>query len=75
MEVRFTNGCSVNRVWSDAGTELIAVFQYEQNAVAFAKTQAADETRPDGVFYVVSNHYNGKITVVRRPMPAADGAK
>lgn len=77
MEPKFVNGSTVSRVWGDSSSELIAAFQYESNAVEFAKMAATDETRPTNVFYVVSCHLNGKITIVRPPeksLPAAKGS-
>jgi hypothetical protein len=48
----FVNGCSVSRFWHDGSGELLALFQYETDADAWAKSFP---WRPhfDGDHYIV----------------------
>jgi hypothetical protein len=72
MEARFTNGYSVNRVWSggtsdETSSELLAAFQYERDAEAFAMMKVAEDSEKDLDLcgYVISDHYSGKISIMR----------
>ena len=67
MEARFTNGSTVNRVWSDTSTELIAAFQYQNDAVAFAQLKLSEdiERKIANSHYIVSCTYSGKIEIIR----------
>jgi hypothetical protein len=72
MEVRLTNGATVSRVWSESfNTELVAGFQYEQDAMLFAQARAELDVKHKlaGSFYVVTNHYNGAVNIVRPVAP------
>lgn len=66
MEARFVNGATVTRVWSNEATELLGAFQYETDAIAFAKLKAEDETRPDTVRYFVYCHNKAKTTIIAK---------
>lgn len=67
MDVSFINGATVNRCYADDGTELLAHFQYESDAIEFAKMKLAEYAPHKLInsFYVVHNTYNGKMTMVR----------
>ena len=67
MEARFTNGATVNRIWSDGkSTELIAAFQYENDAISFAEARAAEDRENDfgPCSYAIHCTYSGKLTMV-----------
>lgn len=77
MEARFTNGASVARAYANedaTDTELLAVFQYETDAIAFARSRLADDAsrKWTGGFYVVSNHYSAQIKIFRHEAPKAE---
>ena len=67
MEARFVNGSTVNRCWGDCSTELMAAFQYEMDAIAFAKAKVADDAKHNlgPCDYAVHCTYSGKLTMVR----------
>lgn len=67
MEIRFNNGSTVNRCWGDESTELMAAFQYEGDAVAFAKAKIAEDAKHNlgPCDYAVHCTYSGKLTMVR----------
>ena len=72
MDLRFINGSSVNRCWGDESTELVAGFQYENDAIQFAKSKLAEDVARKWLesFYVVHDTCNGKMTVIRhKPSP------
>ena len=67
MEVKFSNGASVCRIWSDDKPELLAAFQYETDAINFAKMRLAEDRGARlSNWYVVSNHYSGALTIIRQ---------
>lgn len=73
MEARFTNGSTVNRVWSDGeSTELIAAFQYEGDAISFAKSRVEEDKKNQfgPCSYAVHCTYSGKLTMVGGAPPA-----
>lgn len=65
MQDRLPNGASVNRLWSDSKTELLAVFQYKNDAEEFAKFKLTQDNGRGwaGSSYVVSCSYSGRIEV------------
>lgn len=69
MEARITNAISVNRVWGDSEeSELLAVFQYERDAEAFARWRIEDDANHGygtSSFYVCSCGFSGKIKLFR----------
>lgn len=76
MDANFTNGASVARAYANedaSDTELLAVFQYETDAIAFARSKLADDAarKWTGGFYVVSNHYSAKVQIFRHQTPKA----
>jgi hypothetical protein len=78
MEIRFTNGAVVNRMYGN-GTEgeLIAAFQYESDAEAFAQAKLDDDARRKWFecHYLVCNTYDGKIKAFRHPPADGTAAK
>lgn len=65
MGACFTNGVTVSRAYSDTQeAELVAVFQYETDALDFAKARV-DREKDSSADYIISNHYSGKITILR----------
>jgi hypothetical protein len=74
MDAKFVNGATVTRVWSDEATELLAAFQYDTDAITFAKMKASDDSRPDSVRYHVYNHYTAKTTIIAPPKREARAA-
>lgn len=77
MEARFTNGSTVNRIWGDAGTELMAAFQYESDAIAFAGAKVAEDAKAGmgPCDYAVHCTYSGKLTIVRALKTAEGNSK
>lgn len=75
MEARFVNGSFVSRVWGDDSTELLAAFQYDSDAISFAEGKVAEDAKRAfaNSFYVVSNTYSGKITVLLAKTKKAEG--
>lgn len=69
MSVEIKNGASVSRMWGDDSGELLGAFQYASHAIAFAKLMAQDDTRPSTVYYVVTNHHDGEVRIVRSALP------
>ena len=68
MEVKLPNGCSVNRLWGDHSEgELLAAFQYDTDAVEFAKAKLAEDAKREmfDSFYAIASSYSGKIQVIR----------
>lgn len=65
IQERVPNGSSVNRLWSDNKTELLALFQYQTDAEAFAIAKVAeDEQRGwSDSRYIVTCTYSGCIKV------------
>lgn len=63
MQDRLPNGASVSRLFSDNKTELLAIFQYQTDAEAFAKSRLADDTAREwkGSTYIVACTYSGRI--------------
>ena len=76
MDFRITNGASVTRIWTDDNTEFLAAFQYETDAISFAKARAAEDRGTQMKnWYIVSSHYSGAVTIVRpQPQTAAEAA-
>lgn len=72
MDARFTNGSTVNRIWGDANTELMAAFQYERDAIEFATAKVQDDQKHGlgPCDYAVHCTYSGKLTMVRGCLPA-----
>ena len=65
MEARFINGSTVNRVWRDGNTELVAAFQYENDAMLFARMKAEQDMKDElHTRYAVSCMFSGKLTFV-----------
>lgn len=69
MELRLTNGATVSRVHGETATELIAGFQFEMDAVEFANAKLASDAAREWFdsYYIVSNHNDGNITIIRHP--------
>ena len=69
MELRLTNGATVTRVHGKKVAELLAGFQYESDAIAFAKTKLVEDAGRQWFdsWYVVTNHYNGHVEIVAHP--------
>lgn len=68
MEARIINGTSVSRIHpsEDAEGELLAAFQYDLDAIAFAKAKIAEDARRDWkADYVVACSLTGKVRVLR----------
>jgi len=68
MEARFTNGCSVSRVWADGvSTELLAAFQYTHDAEKFAIAKLKEDAEHGlgPCIYVVADCHSGKISLAR----------
>lgn len=77
MEARFTNGASVSRAWRDAEeAELLAVFQYEGDAIDFARAKLAEDAGRDFKSdYIVNNCYSGKATILRAAKAASEASR
>lgn len=78
MRAEFNNGTSVSRIWRDAEeAELLAIFQYETDALSFATARHAEGN--DKAEYVVACSYGGKVKVIRptkaeaSPQEGSDG--
>lgn len=66
MNEMFKNGAMVHRVWEEAGTDFLAVFQYYGDAKAFAKAKAsADQGLPKPYHYTATCMYSGDMEVYR----------
>ncbi|MGM4997800.1 hypothetical protein AB8A05_03980 [Tardiphaga sp. 538_B7_N1_4] len=72
MSYQITNGSTVNRVWVD-GCELMAVFQYEGDAIAFATAKVFEDEKAkfSSCDYAVNCAYSGKMTMIRRSLALA----
>jgi hypothetical protein len=75
-EILINGGASVHRAWGDGGTELLACFQYELDAKEFAERKVAEDAARDwrDSFYVISNHFDGQLTIVRHAKGAVKEA-
>lgn len=73
MELRINNGATVSRVYGDSSAELLAGFQYQGDAVDFARAKLAEDAAREFTdsHYIVSNHYDGTLTIVRHEKKAA----
>ena len=66
MEARFPNGSSVSRMWGDREEgELIGAFQYELDAIAFARAKIAEDAEQKFTNrYVVACTLRGTVRVI-----------
>jgi hypothetical protein len=71
-ELRINGGASVHRAYGDGGTEFLACFQYELDAKEFAERKIAEDAARDwhDSFYVISNHFDGTLIIVRHAKEA-----
>lgn len=75
MDLKINNGSVVNRVLFNGSAELIAGFQYESDAIAFATMKVTEEAERDyRSDYVVSCTLTGKLTIIKAAPPKAKAA-
>lgn len=65
MQDRLPNSASVNRLFGDSSTELIAIFQYSGDAERFAQMKIAEDAAAGYPVstYIVTCTYSGRIKV------------
>lgn len=72
MQDRLPNGASVSRLWSDDKTELLAIFQYKNDAELFVERRLEEDARHNlsPSRYLIACSYSGKVDVVSRNAPS-----
>lgn len=73
MRAEFASGSAVSRVYpSGDDAELIAVFAYQQDAEAFARSRLDEDKKHNLVkcYYIVANGYDGRLTIFKAEAPA-----
>lgn len=75
MEIK--NACTVHRIWiGDASSrplstaDLLAAFQYDSDAKAFAELAVASDRHPKNTYLTVVSHYSGEMWVFAPPAGA-----
>lgn len=75
MEAKFINGSTVSRVWGrNEEAELLAAFQYETDAMDFARSKLTEDQKHDTLrncSYVVASHCTGKVVFLSPPLAEA----
>lgn len=67
MDIKFTNGATVHRFYKgDEVGELLAAFQYTQDAKAYAEDRIAKMDRTDGISLLVVDHCKGSTQIFKQ---------
>ncbi len=68
MEVKFTNGALLHRMWPDSSSaEMLAALQYTSDAEALATLMIERDAKHQlgASIYMVTCAYSGKMTILR----------